>query len=221
MSKEELSADFRELESQVERGNLFAHTALTDQIMRINENEAFIYGLIDYLIQKGVVEPDELRATVESVRKEIIEKKEFSTLGVAIRVDDDENKKQTIAVNCEERLPICQAVCCRLRFALTVEEIEIGRMKWELGKPYYNRHHEHGYCHQINPEKKCCNIYENRPSVCRKYSCAKDQRIWKDFEKMELNVEWINENLADSGNLRLIRAYMQDIEIATSPVSPV
>ncbi len=194
MNKSE-SDDFRELENQVEKGNLFAHTVLTEQIMRLNENESFIYGLIDYLIQKGIVQQDELKAVVESVRKEIIDKKEFARLGVAIRVDSDEDKKQTVVVNCEERLHICQAVCCRLHFALTVEEIETGKMKWELGKPYYNRHHEEGYCHQMNLDKKCCNIYENRPSVCRKYSCAKDQRIWKDFDKMELNQEWIEENL--------------------------
>ena len=37
--------------------------------------------------------------------------------------------------------------------------------------------------------------YENRPSVCKKYSCANDKRIWKDFEKMEIDREWIDENL--------------------------
>lgn len=197
MNKEEISIsdDFRELENQVEKGNLFDHTVLTEPILRINENESFIYGLIDYLIQKDIIQPDELKATVASIRKEIIDKKEFATLGVAIRVDGDEDKQQTAVVNCGERLHICQAVCCRLRFALSVEEIETGRMKWELGKPYYNRHHEHGYCHQMNPDQKCCSIYENRPSVCKKYSCANDQRIWKDFEKMELNQEWINANL--------------------------
>ena len=88
--------DFRELEKQVEKGNRFAHTVLTEQIMRINENESFLYGLIDYLIQKGIVQPDELKIVVESVRQEIIEKKAFATLGVAIRVDRDEDKKQTV-----------------------------------------------------------------------------------------------------------------------------
>ncbi|MCX9009871.1 MAG: YkgJ family cysteine cluster protein [Candidatus Methanoperedens sp.] len=202
-----ISADFRELEHQIEKGNLFAHTVLTEQIMRINESESYIYGLIDYLIQKGIIQPDELKTTVDSVRKEIIEKKEFATLGVALRVDGDEDKEQTVAVNCEERLHICNAVCCRLRFALSVEEIETGRMKWELGKPYYNRHHEHGYCHQMNLDKKCCNIYENRPTVCSKYSCANDKRIWKDFEKMELNQEWINTQL-NRKELGLVEVFM-------------
>lgn len=32
--------DFGELEHQVEKGNLFAHTVLTEQIMGNNENES-------------------------------------------------------------------------------------------------------------------------------------------------------------------------------------
>jgi Fe-S-cluster containining protein len=199
--------DIRELERQVEQGNLFAHTALTDQILRMNENEAFIYGLIDYLIQKGLVQPDELQATVDSVRKEIVEKKEYAALGVAIRVDGDEDRNQMVAVNCQDRLHICRAACCRLRFALTVEEIETGRMKWELGNPYYNRHDDHGYCHQMDMDHKSCNIYTDRPSVCRRYSCANDQRIWKDFEHMELNEEWIAANL-DDDRYHLIGVFM-------------
>ena len=190
-----ISNDFQELEHQVEKGNLFTHTVLTEQIMRMNENESFIYGLIDYLLQKGIIQSDELKETVEAVRKEILEKKESATLGVAIRVDGNEDQQQLAIVNCEERLHICKAVCCRLHFALSVEEIESGLMKWELGKPYYNRHHTHGYCHQMNLDKKCCSIYQNRPSVCKKYSCANDRRIWKNFEKMELNQEWIEANL--------------------------
>ncbi len=204
-----VSVDFRELEHQVERGNLFAHTVLTDQIMRINENEAFIYGLIDYLIQKGFVQPDELKAIVESVKKETVEKKEFATLGVAIRVDGNEDKEQTATVNCQERLHICLAVCCQLHFALTVEEIETGQMKWELGKPYYNRHHGHGYCHRVDVDKKHCTIYADRPSVCRKYSCANDQRIWKNFEQMELNQEWIDTNLKQN-DYRVIEIFMDE-----------
>lgn len=192
---EKILSDHRELAHQVERGALFTHTVLTDQIMRINQNEAFLYGLIDCLTQQGVVQPDALKRAAESVRQELIEKKEHATLGVAIRVDGEAEGAQTAVVNCEERLHICRAVCCRLRFALTAEEIETGRMKWELGNPYYNRHHSHGYCHQIDPDRKCCTIYDRRPSVCRKYSCVGDTRIWKDFERMEFNQEWVDDSL--------------------------
>ena len=40
-----------------------------------------------------------------------------------------------------------------------------------------------------------CQIYEQRPNPCRMYSCEHDDRIWKDFDAMELNDEWIAEYL--------------------------
>ena len=200
-----MSEEVQALERQVERGSLFAHTVLTDQIMRLNEDEAFIFGLIDYLIQKEIVKADELEARVAAVRKEIVEKKELASLGVALGVEGD--AEEPVAVNCAERLPICKAACCRLRFALSVEEIETSRMKWELGAPYFNRAGEDGYCHQIDSQTQGCRIYGARPSVCRKYSCATDPRIWKDFEQMELNQEWIDTNLKQN-DYRLIEMFM-------------
>ena len=52
-------------------------------------------------------------------------------------------------IDCAARLPICKAACCRLHFALSVEEVERGGpLRWELGHPYFNRHNADGYCHQ-------------------------------------------------------------------------
>ncbi len=211
MSQEDHAADFSELERQLEQGSLFTHTALTDQIVRVNEDEAFIYGLIDLLLRKGLIQTDELQATAKAVKTELIDKKEFASLGVAMRVDNSQNPLQPVAVNCAERMPVCQGVCCRLRFALSAEEIEAGWLKWELGKPYYNRHNESGTCHRLDPLSRGCQIYEHRPSICRQYSCAKDQRIWLDFDKMLLNTQWIEENTRDSANLHMGIVAMQEI----------
>jgi Predicted Fe-S-cluster oxidoreductase len=93
--------------------------------------------------------------------------------------------------------PFYRAVCCRLQFTLSVSEIESGQIKWDLGKPYFIRHEKTGYCTHLNTHKKCCTIYENRPQVCKKYSCARDTRIWKDFNKMELNEPFISELLRE------------------------
>ena len=184
----------RELERQVERGNLFAHTVLTEQAVRANENEAIVNGLVDLLIRRELVEPDELLRAVESARRQTAESGQLATVGVAIRIDG-EAPVPTVAVNCEERLHLCKAACCRMRFALSAEEIEAGPMTWDLGQPYYNRRSETGYCQQIDEETLGCGVYEERPPVCRHYSCAGDSRIWKDFDAMELNHEWIDANL--------------------------
>ncbi len=187
--------ELRELERQVERGNLFAHTALTEQAARANQTEAVVNGLIDLLVRLDVVQAEDVVAAVEATRKEIKDAGRQAAVDIAIRLDGEAPAVPAATIDCEARLPYCKAVCCRLRFALTAEEIEFGPVKWDLGRPYFNRHGTNGYCHQIDAETLGCGVYEERPLVCRQYSCAGDERIWKDFDAMEINQEWIDERL--------------------------
>jgi Fe-S-cluster containining protein len=180
-----------ELERQLERGAAFTHTVLSEQAERSNENEAVVNGLIDVLIRRGLVGADELKRAIEAARQEAAETGQLATLGAAIRVDGEPVPPPEI--DCAARLPICQAACCRLRFALSAEDIEAGAVKWDLARPYYNRRDAEGYCHRLDPARGC-EVYEARPTVCRNYSCAHDPRIWIDFEAMELNHEWIAEH---------------------------
>jgi hypothetical protein len=181
----------RELERQVERGNLFAHGVVTEHAARINESEALLNGLAALLVQRGVLDADELVQATGAARTQIHAEGRAADVGVAVRVD--ENGPEPV-IDCESRLHVCKAVCCRLRFALTVEEIESGLVKWELGQPYFNRQNAEGYCHRWDGG---CTIYHERPSPCRLYSCEHDERIWKDFDAMEINQEWIDEHIRD------------------------
>jgi Fe-S-cluster containining protein len=181
----------RELEQQVERGHVFAHAVLSEQASRANENEAIIRGLVELLIEREVLEADDLVAAVNAVRAQTT-----ADPDIAIRVDDENDPENGAPVDCAARLHICQAVCCRLRFPLSVEEVESGGpLKWDLGRPYFNRHGSDGYCHQCDSETHACQIYDERPAPCHQYSCVGDDRIWKDFDAMELNQEWIDERL--------------------------
>jgi Fe-S-cluster containining protein len=187
--------ELRELERQVERGSLFALALLSEQATRANQIEAVVNGLADLLVRLDVVQPDDLVAAVETTRKEIADAGQQAAVAVAIRTDGTAPVVPAEAIDCDARLPYCKAVCCRLRFALTVEEIESGPVKWDLGRPYFNRHGPDGYCHQIDGETLGCNVYDERPLPCRQYSCADDARIWKDFDAMEINQEWIDAHL--------------------------
>lgn len=211
----EIERTKNELEEQVERGSLFTHTALSRQAARLNEIESFLYGIIDVLTQKGQMPPEDLKHAVEDVRQEMIEKGEMSNPGLALRIDGKEDSN-FVPVNCDERMHICKAVCCKLTFALNAEEVEGGNIRWDLGRPYIIRQESSCYCTHINPKDKKCTIYNKRPSVCKKYSCAKDTRIWKNFNKMELNQEWINENIKES-KMRFVRTPMfTDEQIANT-----
>ncbi len=192
---ENSSPDPKELEQQVTRGAHYLHTAITRQAERLNESEAFLYGLIDALLEKGVVEEATLQAKIAGLRDEVRKKGEQFTTGVIVRQDP---AQPPIApdINCAERLHICQAACCRLSFALSVQELEEGKVRWDLGRPYMIRHNAQGRCVHLQAGSCGCSVYADRPRVCKVYSCRGDERIWKDFEGMVLNTEWIEENLS-------------------------
>lgn len=196
-----------ELERQIERSGFFTHSSLSNQAERINEIESFLYGLIDTLIAQDVIDKNTLENVVKQVRDETLQKKEHFHAGIAINVDNSEKQEDFVPVNCEERLPVCKAVCCKLNFALSVDEIEAGKAKWDLGQPYFIRQKINGYCTHLDTKSTCCSIYPDRPKVCRKYSCAKDKRIWIDFENKVLNHEWIEENLKER-KLQLQEVYI-------------
>ncbi len=225
MGNDDLSAQstneqevFVQLEHQVERGSLFTHTVVSRNADRIHEAESFLYGLIDTLIEKGMITQDEVAQATGKVRQEMEEKGQTIGPGIALRVDgSDDRKVNFVQVNCAERYHICKAVCCKLHFALTVEEVESGKIKWDLGEPYYIRQESKGCCHHLNQNTNQCSIYEDRPGICRSYSCANDERIWKDFENMVLNEEWISEHLGKS-RFRLMTMQMLPQNIAYQPV---
>jgi hypothetical protein len=185
----------QELERQVDRGNLFAHSALTEQAARLNEATALVNGLAGLLVHRGLVDADELMAVIEQVRTQTEQAGDSARLGVVVRKHGTGSEHDGGPVDCAARIPVCKAVCCRLRFALTVEEIDSGPVKWDLGRPYYNRVDSDGYCQQFDRETRGCGVYDQRPGPCRGYSCENDARIWTDFEGMVLNHEWIDEHL--------------------------
>lgn len=186
-----------ELNRQLERNGLFTHTALTRLAARLNESESFLYALIDLIIRKGLLTSEQIAEAVQLVRQESIEKQEAIHPGLALRVDGEDYDEYT-PVNCAERRHVCQAICCKLDFALDAEEVESGNIRWDMGRPYYIRHEQNCFCTHMDSETRQCGIYHNRPAVCKKYSCAQDSRIWKDFDAMELNHDFINANLGET-----------------------
>ena len=204
--------DLDRLGRQVERGSLFTHTALGRGFVRLRELESFVYGLIDALIARGVVTQDEIADAVASVRDQLDASGEIPEPGVALRVDSAEPAPPPVVVDCKARMHICHAVCCKLHVVLSAGEVEEGKAKWDLGQPYVLRHESDALCTHNDRETGRCGIYADRPFPCRRYTCANDERIWKNFEKMELNHEWIDENLAES------RPRLRHAMLATPPL---
>jgi Fe-S-cluster containining protein len=205
-----------QLERQMERGHLFAQSALGENLVRLGEVEVFLHALIDTLLAKGMVTEAEMLMAANRIRSELMERNELNGARSMVRSEDPvEDSKAPVPVDCRSRLHICHAVCCKLDFALSIPEVESGKVKWDLGRPYFIRHDSHGACVHLDPDSGGCRIYNDRPGVCRGYSCANDHRIWNDFEKMELNREWIEANISQGTEPRVIRALMHGPERLT------
>jgi Fe-S-cluster containining protein len=206
------------LERQLVRGGLYTHTELSHNATRLHEAEAFLYGLVDVLIEKGLLIEKDVLSAVKNVREQMTERGQTLDPNIALRVDGDSVGPDDFQpVNCAERIHICKAVCCKLNFALSAPEVEAGVVKWDLGAPYFIRHEASGSCTHLSGDHGC-SVYADRPSICRRYSCANDERIWSDFPNMVLNDAWIEENLGPE-RLSLVAQQMLP-QVLTEPSRP-
>ncbi|MGH9497264.1 MAG: YkgJ family cysteine cluster protein [Candidatus Sulfotelmatobacter sp.] len=207
-----------QLERQVERGNLFAHTALEENAVRLGELEIPIHSLTDTPLAKGVVSESEITSAMSEVDAELRQRKELAGVRTMVRMEKGNAQAEAaVEVDCSARLHICHAACCRMDFALSVEEVEGGKIKWDLGRPYFIRRERNGCCTHLGAGSQACRVYGDRPGVCRGYSCAKDTRIWNDFDNMVLNQEWIDANLGRAPEPHAMAALMDERDCLTEP----
>jgi Fe-S-cluster containining protein len=201
-----------ELERQVERGSMFTQAVFQKSFTRLSLVEAALREVVDVLVARGVVSGDDLTDAQAALQESEPHSDEVGSPlaalpwpAVAIRVDPVE-EEQLEPVDCAARLPVCQAVCCRLKFALSQDEVEKGRVKWDIGHPYVIRQDSTGYCCHNEVPTHRCTVYEDRPRLCQRYSCRGDSRIWTDFDGMVLNSEWINDHLGEGDAILLVDA---------------
>jgi Fe-S-cluster containining protein len=191
-----------ELEQQLRQSSFFVQASVEQQAKLTDRLDAYLTGLLDVLIDTGVVDPGCLGEVVNRNRALQAEERaarfDISTgttpwPTVMVReVKPDDRMEPETPVDCAARMHVCKAVCCSLRFPLSAGEVETGKVKWELGHPYVIRHTDQGFCAHNDRATGRCGVYEDRPQVCRAYTCAGDERIWKDFDNMVLNEEFLN-----------------------------
>jgi Fe-S-cluster containining protein len=177
-------------ENELASGLRYCHRQLDANARKAFEALAYSYSVTEVLIAKGIVGIEELDRRRHAAIQRLAERYQQEQIGVYIG-DQVGDKyclgEHEVAVDCEARHPICRAVCCKLEFALSTQDIEEGIVRWNLGEPYLNRKGESGRCVHLDLETYKCTVYENRPSVCRSYNCRNDERIWLDFEKRVIN----------------------------------
>jgi len=173
-----------ETDASLEAGLKFVH-AQVGQLRRDSlDMTSRVLALSEELVARGLLDMRSLDERREHLRQ--IETQRLDKQPAVVRWSNDEVDKYSLTevppIPCTELLPICKARCCRLTFYITRQDIEEGVVKWELGAPYRIRSRNDGYCEHVAPELGC-GIYAKRPSVCRRYDCRLDKRVWTDYEQ--------------------------------------
>jgi hypothetical protein len=166
------------------RGLLYAHHRANANTAALHETSSTLDAVVEVLVDEGLVDASRL----EEVRSRTAPKRErqFHERGMAVAIQDFDQSKYSFeggtAIDCESRMHLCGAACCKLPVALSKEDVEEGVLRWELGRPYLLLHDDDHHCHHFDRETQRCGAYGERPIPCRAYDCRHDDRIWLDFE---------------------------------------
>ena len=183
--EEALAKQREEMREAVVRGFLYAHHRANANTSKTLEVTSFAYALIELLVEKGLLTVEELDERKRQVAERLAEK--FRDNGMGVIRQEPEYDKYTfgdgVKIDCENRIHLCHAACCRLQFALSRQDVEEGVVKWDFARPYLIQQDKDGYCVHLEGKTCRCTIYEHRPVPCRAYDCRNDKRIWLDFEK--------------------------------------
>jgi len=177
------------IRQEVSEGFIYTHSRLNANTNKTLEASAFLYALVELLDEKGVIGIEELDERKRSVGQRLIEQLRQSSNGVILQdleVDKYEFE-QEVAIDCENRVHLCKAACCRLPFALSKQDIREGVIHWELGRPYLIDQGADGLCSHLDRDTMSCNVHAHRPVPCRGFDCRKDRGIWLDFENRIAN----------------------------------
>ena len=142
-----------------------------------------VTALAELLVAKGLLGLDEIDRARRPVEARQLDR--LRDEGVTVHIAKDAPDKYEVAsppIDCAERLPLCHAACCRLRFSLSEQDVTENVVQWTLHEPYLNRQRSDGWCAHNEGQSGRCTVYEHRPAICRAYDCRSDGRIWLDFE---------------------------------------
>jgi hypothetical protein len=164
-------------------GLIHAHDRANANTRELAGVLASVRALAKLLVQRGVLTEEEVDELRSHELKDV--EKYFGEQEMAVKYSDPGISKYDFVdgpeIDCENRIPLCKAACCRLSVFLTREDVAEGVLRWEPADPYVLARARDGYCVHMNAGCQCT-VYEKRPLTCRTYDCRKDKRIWLDFD---------------------------------------
>jgi len=171
--------------SELLQGLLYTHQRANLNTIEAHRALAAVEALLEVLVERGLVDREEYERHREAVEERL--RAEFVDKGMAVAIQEHPTSKYehdgSVEIDCEERIPLCGAACCRLSFALSKEDVEEGAVRWDLGRPYMIARTDDGRCVHLDGDTRTCGVYAQRPIPCRAYDCRRDLRVWLDFDK--------------------------------------
>gem|GEM_PF-393876 len=174
---------------EIARGFRYAHfraNANTSELLKV---ASAINATLEMLYEKGLIGAEELERRREREAARLRE--EYSRRAMGVTYDASEQDKYkfeaTVEIDCENRVHLCKASCCKLRFSLSAQDVEEGLIRWDLANPYVIAQGADNYCQHLDRKSLNCTAHACRPITCRGYDCREDTRIWLDFERMIVN----------------------------------
>jgi len=190
------SSGTEELRQELADGLLYIHSRLSENTTSTLEAASFLYALVELLSEQGLISIDKLDERKTEVAQRLAKKN--TEKGVGVLLQEPEYDKYTFQgeakIDCENRVHLCKAACCRLPFALSKQDIREGIVHWDLSQPYIIAQEKDGYCTHLERNCQSCSIREHRPVPCRAYDCRKDNKIWLDFENKIINPEILRDD---------------------------
>jgi hypothetical protein len=178
-----------DLRKEIVAGLTYTHGRANANTSRALETATFLYALIEVLTEKGVLTIEELDARKDQIADRV--EKLFLSKGMGVVLQEPEQDKYAFEaeahVDCENRVHLCKAACCRMIFPLSRQDIAERIILWDLESPYLIAQAEDGYCRHLDRTARKCTVREHRPIPCRAYDCRNDPRIWSDFANYVIN----------------------------------
>ena len=171
------------------RGLLYTHNRANANTAQVHEANATVQALIEVLEDAGALDHAALEQRRRDARVRL--QREYVDRGMAVAVQEFEVSKYDFTggpvIDCEARLPLCGAACCKLPLALSTEDVREGVLTWDTGRPYMMARGADHYCVHLDQQTRQCGVYGQRPIPCRGYDCRTDNRIWLDFDARIVN----------------------------------
>jgi Fe-S-cluster containining protein len=181
----------------VAEGLRYIHTRVNANTTKTLEATSFLYALIELLNEKELLSIEELDERKKQVAERLVRK--FTESGIGLVYQDPEYDKYTFEheaqIDCQSRLHICKAICCKFPFALSRQDVEECIIRWEFGRPYLIAHNADDYCVHLDRNTYQCTVREHRPVPCKGFNCQDNERwrVWLDYEKKIINGELIEQ----------------------------